>query len=74
MGPVATAVAMGCLTALRWLTWVAAGLLLVLIAVQFLRGDEGAQPVANALVALGLAAGGWLAGFVADKLASSASG
>lgn len=73
MGPVATAVAIGCLTALRWLIWAAAGLLVVLIVVQVLRGDVWAQPVPNALVALGLAVGGWLAGFVADRLASRAS-
>lgn len=74
MGPVATAVAIGCLTALRWLLWLAAALLVILVAVQFLRGDDWAQPGPNALAALVLAAAGWLAGYVADKLAAAASG
>lgn len=68
MGPVATAIAVGCLTALRWLLWLTAALLVVLIAMQFARGDQWAQPGANAALAAAMAVGGWLSGYAADWL------
>ena len=58
MGPVATAVAVGCLRALGALMFVAAGLIILLIVVQQLRADPQAQPAANATLALFLAMGG----------------
>lgn len=68
MGPFATAIAYGCLTALRWLLWGTAGLLAVLIVTQYFRGDDNARPLGNAIVALGMTAGGWLSGFAAERL------
>lgn len=59
MGPIASAIAIGFLEAVRWLLWIAAALLVVLIVVQALRGDAGASPLANAIAALAMAAGGW---------------
>jgi hypothetical protein len=68
MGPFATAIAYGCLTALRWLCWITAGLLVVLIITQYLRGDDWARPGGNALLGAGMAAAGWLSGFVAERI------
>lgn len=68
MGPVATAIAVGCLTALRWLLWLTAALLVVLIATQYVRGDQWAQPTANAALAAVMALAGWASGYAADWL------
>ena len=68
MGPFATAIAYGCLVALRWLLWITAGLLLVLLVTQYLRGDDWARPGGNVLLALALTAAGWLSGFVAERI------
>ncbi|MDO9439253.1 MAG: hypothetical protein Q7T73_00030 [Beijerinckiaceae bacterium] len=65
MGPLSTAILAGCLQALKWLSWIICLLLGVLVVVQSLRGDEGAQPLANVMVALAFAAGGALCGYVA---------
>lgn len=68
MGPVATAVAVGCLRALGVLLLVAAALLLLLIVVQQWRADPQAQPTANALLALALSAGGLGCAYLAKWL------
>ena len=68
MGPIATAVAVGCLTVLRWLLWLAATLLVVLIVVQYFRGDQDQRPASIALIALGFVAAGCLSGFIARRL------
>jgi len=68
MGPMATAIAAGCLTAMRWLLWLTTGLLLLLIVVQYFRGDVAAQPQSNAILALALFALGALSGWIARRL------
>jgi uncharacterized membrane protein len=68
MGPVATAVAVGCFRALAGLLLVAAGLLILLIVVQLWRADPEAQPVANATLALFLTGGGLACSAVANWL------
>ncbi len=68
MGPMATAIAAGCLSAMRWLLWLTTGLLLLLIVVQYFRGDVGAQPQSNALLALALFVLGALSGWIARRL------
>ncbi len=70
MGPVATAVLSGCLQALKWLLWLVAALLLILVAVQYFRGDAAAKSVAN-LVTMAVFAG---AGLVAHLVAVKISG
>jgi len=68
VGPIATTVAVGCLAALRWLLWLAAALLFVLVLVQYFRGDQDARPGLVALVALGFLVAGCLSGFIARRL------
>ena len=68
MGSFSIAVIVGCLDALRWLTWGTTLLLTALIVVQFLRQDEDAAPSAQALLAAGLAATGGAAGWVTRRL------
>ena len=59
MGPFAAVVLAGCLKALGGLLWGVAGLMLLLIVVQRLRGDEGADPVSLLAMAAAFAAIGW---------------
>jgi hypothetical protein len=68
MGPISTAILGGCLQALKWLSWSIAGLLLVLIGVQSLRGDEGAQPLANVMVAIAFLGGGFVSGLASRAI------
>ncbi|MGL4976141.1 MAG: hypothetical protein ACRC56_12660 [Bosea sp. (in: a-proteobacteria)] len=42
---VARAVAVACLTVLKWMLWFIGGLLLVLIAAQWLRAEPNAEPL-----------------------------
>ena len=62
MGPFAALVAGACLEALKWLLWATAGLLLLLIVVQWARGDAAARPQAAALLGLGFVVGGFVCG------------
>lgn len=64
MGPISTVVLAGCLQALQWLSWAIAGLLVLLVAVQALRGDAGAQPLANVIVAAAFLLGGVVSGLL----------
>ncbi len=68
MGPFSRAILIGCLDALRWLFWLGAGLLVLLVVVQAFRGDADALPKSNLAGAAALAALGWLCGFAARKL------
>ena len=72
MGPFATAITVGCLDAMRWLLWLVGALLVALIVVQTLRGDEGAQPAKFAMLALGAFGVGWICMFLSKRLAASA--
>ncbi len=67
MGPFASAVASGCLDALRWLLWLVAALLIALTAAQALRGDADAQPAQLLVMAAVCAAAGWLCGCLSGK-------
>ena len=66
MGPLSTAVAIGCLTALRWLFWFTGALMAALIAKQYF-GGEGIV-AGLALAATAFAALGWLSGFLAHQI------
>lgn len=66
MGPLSTAVAVGCLTALRWLFWLTGALMAALIAKQYLGGEGVVASLAIGAVAF--AALGWLSGFAAQKI------
>ena len=60
--PIARAVLSGCLTALKWMLWVTAAILLVLFVIAY-RGTEGESPLKP--IAFGIVmslAGGWLCG------------
>lgn len=68
MGPVATLIAAACLEALKWLLWATAGLLLVLLVVQWARGDAEARPMAVTLLGLGFAVAGFVCGWASARL------
>ena len=67
MGPLSTAILVGCLQALKWLLWATAALLVILVAVQAIRGDDGARPLANVIVAVLFFMGGFASSY-ASKL------
>ena len=68
MGPLSSAVLIGCLKGLHYLLWLAAGLLAILVITQALRGDADARPGPNLAIAAVLFAGGAVSGYVARKL------
>ena len=68
MGPFATVVLAGCLKALGVVLWGIAGLIVVLVVVQRLRGDGGADPVAL----MGVALVCLVLGFVCAKIGRAA--
>ena len=72
MGPFSTAVAIGCLSALRWLFWLTALLMAALIVKQLMSG-EGVVPGLFA-AAPAFAALGWLSGWAARKIAKANGG
>ena len=61
MGPFPRAILIACFTVLKWLCWITAALLLLLIASQYMRGDL-VTPGQFALAALGMAVFGWVCG------------
>ena len=71
MGPVAKSVAFGCALALKWISWLTAGLLLILVVVQYMRGDEAASPQSNLLVLSAFACAGVVSHFIGKKIAES---
>ena len=72
MGPFSTAVAIGCLSALRWLFWLTALLMAALIVKQLMSGEGVASGLFAAAPAF--AALGWLSGWAARKIAKSNGG
>ena len=66
--PLSRAVLSGCLSALQWMLWVTAALLVALFMVAFVqhRGQSPLRPVAAAIVAC--AAGGWACGRIARRV------
>ena len=66
MGPFSTAVAIGCLSALRWLFWLTAALMAALVIKQAVSGEGVVYGVGVA--AIGFAALGWLSGFAARMI------
>lgn len=62
IGQFPRAVLIACLTMLRWLLFVVAALMLILLVVQHIRGEAAAAPLSLGLGAVGMAAGGWLCG------------
>jgi phosphatidylglycerophosphate synthase len=63
--PIARAVLSGCLTALRWMLWVTAVLLLVLFVIAYLRptGESPLRPIAVGIVVSAVC--GWISGRLA---------
>ncbi len=66
MGPLSTAVAIGCLSALRWLFWLTAALMALLIIKQAFGSDGIVGGLAIGTPAF--AALGWLSGYAAHKI------
>ena len=68
MGPFSRAVAIGCLSALRWLFWLTALLIAALLVKLGMQGEAFAARLAAS--ALAFAALGWLSGWAAAKIAT----
>jgi lipoprotein signal peptidase len=68
MGPLATGILIGCLAGLRWLLWLVAFLLAVLLIVHAIRGDAGANPLQTGLLVLFFGGLGWVSGFVSARI------
>ena len=66
MGPLSSAIAVGCLTALRWLFWFTGALCALLIIKQVLAGDGMLPGLAVAVLAFAVL--GWLSGFAAHYI------
>ena len=66
MGPFSTAVAIGCLSALRWLFWLTAALMGALVVKQAVSGEGVVYGLVIAAIAF--AALGWLSGFAAQMI------
>ena len=69
MGPVGKAVAFGCAQALKWILWLAGGLLLILVIVQYVRGDVTANAQANLMVMAGFLVAGYICHAAGQKIA-----
>ena len=74
MGMFSTAVLVACLQGMKYLLWLTAALLVVLVLVQFLRGEPNIKPVFLGIVALLALAGGFISGRAATVIVSRASG
>lgn len=68
---IARAVATACLTVLKWMLWLVAVLLLLLIVTQYFRGEE-VQVQAQLTGAAVAGAIGWLCGYLAGRFARGA--
>jgi hypothetical protein len=68
--PVARALLSGCLTALKWMLWVTAALLVAMAAFAYMRG-EGESPLRP--LVFGIAVSG-LAGWICGRLARAVEG
>ena len=69
MGPFSSAVLVGCLTALKWLLWFTAGLVLVAVGAVLLRGEATPAPSGLLVVAAGCGVAGWVCGWLVRALA-----
>ncbi|MBL8590133.1 MAG: hypothetical protein JNK46_16490 [Methylobacteriaceae bacterium] len=65
--PFSTLMLAASLEGLKWLFWAIAGLLVVMLAAQWLRGEEG-RPLAVTLLAIGSLAVGFGCGALARRL------
>ena len=68
MSALPTAILIGCLNGLQWLLWLTAGLLIVLVVVQALRGDADSRPMETLFIAMFMFGGGIISGLVARRL------
>lgn len=66
MGDFSRAIMVACLQVLRWLLFVTGGLMLLLVVVQQVRGDDGAAPLSLGIAALAMLAGGYICGKAAS--------
>ena len=73
MGPFATAIATGCLDALRWLLWLVAALLVALVVAQYARGDQSASPLQLIALAGVAVVAGFACGLVSSRVAAARS-
>jgi hypothetical protein len=64
---VARAAAVACLTVLKWMLWLTGGLLLVLIAAQWLRAEPNADPLRVLVGAVLCGGAGLLCQFMSKK-------
>lgn len=74
MGMFSTAVLVACLQGMKYLLWLTAALLVVLIVVQVLRGDPNIKPIMLGVVALLALLGGFVSGRAAAVIVSRATG
>lgn len=68
---IARAVAVACLTVLKWMLWLVAVLLLVLIVAQYLRAEEG-EPLRQLLGAGIAGVFGGVCGYLAERFRQGA--
>lgn len=73
MGPFATAILVGCLQGMKYLLWLVALLLLVLLLVQWLRGESTFKLALLSFIALLALGGGFVSGRAAATLLTRAS-
>ncbi|SDR51909.1 hypothetical protein SAMN05444161_5142 [Rhizobiales bacterium GAS191] len=71
--PIARAVLSGCLTALKWMLWVTAALLLVLFVIAYMRpeGESPLRPIAFGIIVSVVC--GWACGWMAKLVESEAA-
>jgi hypothetical protein len=68
MGPFATAILVGCLQGMKYLLWLVAVLLLMLVLAQWLRGESAFKLVLLSFMALLALGGGLVSGRAAATL------
>ena len=68
MGPFSTAILVACLQAMKYLLWLVAALLVVLVIVQALRGDPMFKYVTLGVIALFSVIGGFVSGRAASYI------
>ncbi len=65
--PMSRAVAIACLTVLKYLLWVMGGLLVILAIKQWASGADGGPPLQPLLLGAASIVGGWVSGYVASR-------
>lgn len=73
MGPFATAILVGCLQGMKYLLWLVAVLLLMLLLAQWMRGESAFKLATLSLMALLALGGGFVSGRAAAALLTRAS-